>query len=94
MCDKCENHLEGDLDAEDLAAMALGVLGGLLEAYVSEEYADPMMYKALGFGAKIAHKLGAEEMAQRFQFIQIQAGELVNQIIDEQNLPIDKNNWS
>lgn len=94
MCDNCDNRLGEELDTEDLALMTLGVLGGLLEAYVSEGYSDPMMYKALDFGARISHKLGAEEMAERFRFNQIQAGELVNQIIDENNLPVDKETWS
>lgn len=74
--------------------MALGVLGGLIEAYVGEGYADPMSYKALDFGARIAEKLGAEEMTERFRFVQIQAGEVINQIIEENELPIDKDTWS
>jgi hypothetical protein len=95
MCDNCESSLNNEeLDAEDIALMSLGILGGLLEAYVGEEYADPMMYKALGLGARLCDKLGAEEMAERFRFVQIQAGELVNQIIDERNLPIQKDEWS
>ena len=94
MCDKCESNFQEELEPEDLALMALGVLGGLVEAYVSEGYADPMLYKALDFGARIAEKLGAEEMSERFRFVQIQAGEVVNQIIEEQNLPVDKDTWS
>ena len=84
---------DNELDTEDLALLTLGVLGGLLEAYVSEGYSDPMMYKALDMGARISHKLGAEEMAERFRFNQIQAGEIVNQIIEDNNLPVDRD-WS
>ena len=94
MCDKCERNLEENNDPADLALMALAVLGGLVEAFIEDEYCDPTLYRALGLGAKIADRLGADELADRFRFVQIRGGEVVNKIIEEQGLPIGKDEWS
>lgn len=98
MCDNgnCDNPLNDDRDLshEEIAGFALALIGGMIENYCEEGYCDPTMYKVVEIAEKLARKFGAEELTQRFAFLKIQAGEVVNKIIDDNNLPVNKSDWS
>jgi hypothetical protein len=98
MCDNCsENHQELEnieLDDREVAIASLCVIGGLVEAYCQSEYADPLLYSASEVAEKLARKLGEIALAERLATVKIYAGETVNKMIDEHEMPISKESWS
>jgi hypothetical protein len=101
MCDNCSNteselkHLDQmELDESDIAIMALSIVGALVENYCEEGYCDPTMYKALALAEKLAQKLEHERLAERLTTTKIFAGETVNKLIDENQMPISKEGWA
>lgn len=93
---------------EDITGLSLTLTGVLLEKYVDAGYADPTMYRALRATAELAERfretMEADEaptevvdeissLITNLQLTAMEAGELVNKLIDENNLPIDKATW-
>lgn len=93
---------------EDITGLSLTLTGVLLEKYVDAGYADPTMYRALRATAELAERfretMEANEaplevldeissLITNLQLTAMEAGELVNKLIDENNLPIDKSSW-
>lgn len=97
------------LQIQDIAGLSLTITGTLIEQYVKEGYADPTMYKALRASAELAQHFlarvkqdsedtelieGVAELLTGLQLTAMECGEVVNRIIDEHELPVDKDSWS
>jgi hypothetical protein len=94
MCDNCSNIENIEVSEHDIAVMALSIVGGLIENYCENNYCDPTMYNALEIAEKLAMKLGEIGLAERITTVKMYAGETINTIIDDNNLPISKESWS
>lgn len=98
MCDNCSNRVDDldhiELDDHEIAGMALATIGVLVEDYCEQGYCDPTMYKALALAEKLARKLNEPELAIRLATAKMFAGETVNEIIEHNNLDVDKGAWS
>lgn len=96
-----------DFGVEDVAGASLVMLGVLVENYLQKGYCDPTMYKALGVAREFAERLAqiaeeddntgvaeqARQLATSFELTRIEAGEVMNQIIEEHDLPVKKNTF-
>lgn len=97
------------LALEDIAGISLTMIGVLVEQYVKDGYADPTMYRALRAASEIAQQYKARieydngdselveaigELVTSLQVTAIECGEVVNKIIEDNNFPIDKSEWS
>jgi hypothetical protein len=97
------------LELEDIAGMSLSITGTLVESYIKNGYADPLMYKALRASAELATHFaervringgdtelleGVTQLIADLRLTAMECGEVVNSIIDEHGLPVDKNSWS
>lgn len=93
---------------EDITGLSLTLTGVLLEKYVGNGYADPTMYRALRATAELAERfhetMEADEapaevlseirdLITNLQLTAMEAGEVVNKLIDESGLPVDKETW-
>lgn len=83
-----------DVDAQDVAIMAICAIGATVESYIQEGYCDPTMYKLVDLVEHLSHHLGSDELTERLTLLKLQAGETVNGLIDKHELPIDKSEWS
>ena len=97
------------LELEDITGLALTTLGVLVEAYVKEGYADPTMYRALEVSANLTEQFrarleydcesntelldGVEQLLVDLRVTAMECGEIVNRIIEEHGLPVDKDTW-
>jgi hypothetical protein len=97
------------LALEDIAGLSLTLIGTLIETYVAEGYADPTMYKALEASAKLAEQFrarleydgesstelldGVEQLLVDLRATAMECGEVVNHIIEEHGLPVNKDTW-
>lgn len=104
-----DNHTPdvNDFGVEDVAGASLVMLGVLVEKYVDDGYCDPQMYKALevaktlaGRLADIADEFGdtgvasqARDLVTSFELTRIEAGEVMNEIIERHDLPVLKNTF-
>lgn len=97
MCDNCSERMDellhAELEPEEIAGIALATLGVLIEDYCEQDYCDPTMYRALRLAEILAKKLGNEELTTRLGLAKILAGEVVNEMIDRHNIPVDKDKW-
>jgi hypothetical protein len=96
-----------DFEIQDVAGATLTLVGALVERYIDDEYCDPLMYKALQASRLLATRLaelaqengdtGTEEQARElvtsFEVTIIEAGELMNEIIERHDLPVLKNTF-
>ncbi len=94
MCVACDEIINNSEDDKDLLLFTLAMLGGLIENYVEEGYADPVMYKTLTNTIKIAKKLGITELADRFATLQMEAGEAIENILAKQGIDLPSEEWS
>lgn len=85
------NH--ADLDAEDIAGIALATLGVMVEEYCQEGYCDPTMYRAVALAEILARKLGVEKLESKLGVIKMFAGETVNEMIEKHRMDIKKGEW-
>jgi hypothetical protein len=97
------------LALEDIAGLSLTLIGTLIETYVAEGYADPTMYKALEASAKLAEQFrarleydgednpelldGVTDLLDNLRVTAMECGEVVNRIIEDNNLPVQKNTF-
>jgi hypothetical protein len=72
----------------------LAMVGGLVESYVEDGYCDPIMYKAVKLAERITVKLGNPEITEKFTFLKIQAGLVVDEIIEREGMDIKREDWS
>lgn len=102
--------MERPLELEDIAGLSLVLVGTLIEQYVKEGYADPTMYRALRASAELAEQFkarveydgvtdgelidGVTDLIMNLQLTALECGEVVNRIIEEHGLPVDKETWS
>jgi len=98
MCIKCSgeamdelNH--ADLEAHDIAGIALATLGVMIEEYCQEGYCDPTMYRAVALAEILARKLGEEKLESKLGVIKMFAGETVNEMIEKHRMDIKKGEW-
>jgi hypothetical protein len=98
------------LELEDITGLSLTLIGTLVESYVKDGYADPLMYKALRAGSELAQQFmarllengvdntelleGVSELITNLQVTAMECGEVVNRIIEDNGLPISKDEWS
>jgi hypothetical protein len=92
---------------EDIAGATLTLVGVLVERYLDNGYCDPGLYKALqaskllaGRLAELAHEHEdthteeqARELITNFDLTIIEAGEMMNEIIEAHDLPVLKNTF-
>jgi hypothetical protein len=83
-----------NLDARDVAIMSMGAIGATVESYLEQGYADPMLYKLVEFIEGLSENLEFQELTERLTVLKIRTGEAVNEFIDANNIPIDKDEWS
>jgi hypothetical protein len=83
-----------NLDPRDVAVMAIGAIGGTVEAYLESGYADPLLYKLVEFVEGLSESLEYRDLTERLTVLKMRTGEAVNEMIDANNIPIDKNEWS
>jgi hypothetical protein len=98
------------LDPVGVAGLSLTMIGVLVEQYVREGYADPTMYRALKGAGELAEHLrewvmseapdetelldGVTDLLMNLELTAMECGEVVNRIIDEHGLPVDKKSWT
>lgn len=98
------------LELEDITGLSLTLIGTLVESYIKDGYADPLMYKALRAGSELAQQFmarllengvdntelleGVSELITNLQVTAMECGEVVNRIIEDNGLPISKDEWS
>lgn len=96
-----------DFQIQDVAGASLMLIGVMTEKYLNEGYCDPVMYKALQTAKILATRLAdiaeengdtnteeqARELVTSFDLTVIEAGEVMNQIIEENDLPVTKNTF-
>ncbi len=107
-CDDLDNsHDVGDFGIQDVAGATLTLVGVLVERYLDNGYCDPGLYKALKASKMLATRLAelanengdesteeqARELITSFDLTIIEAGEMMNQIIEEHDLPVIKNTF-
>ncbi len=101
--------MDRPLALEDIAGLSLTLIGTLIEAYVAEGYADPTMYRALEASAKLAEQFrarleydgednpdlleGVTGLLDSLRVTAMECGEVVNRIIEEHDLPVQKNTF-
>jgi hypothetical protein len=83
-----------NLDPRDVAVMAMGAIGATVEAYLESGYADPMLYKLVEFIEGLSESLEYRDLTERLTVLKMRTGEAVNEMIDANNIPIDKDKWS
>lgn len=103
-----EDELVNEFELPDIAGASLLLINVLVEKYLEDEYCDPTMYRALHTARKLAvrfsalaeeyadedeTKAGAREIIERIDFMIIRAGEVINTIIEEHDLPVMKNTF-
>jgi len=93
MCETCEQNID-DADDRELLLLMLAMVGGLVESYVEDGYCDPIMYKAVKLAERITVKLGNPEITEKFTFLKIQAGLVVDEIIEREGMEIKREDWS
>jgi hypothetical protein len=93
MCDTCEQNID-EADDRELLLLMLAMVGGLVESYVEDGYCDPIMYKAVKLAERITLKLGSPEITEKFSFLKIQAGMVVDEIIQREGMDIKREDWS
>lgn len=96
------------LALEDITGLSLTIIGVLVEDYIKQGYADPTMYRALRaaselaeqYKARVEYDNGSDELIEavgelvvNLQVTAMECGEVVNRIIEEHELPIDKGEW-
>jgi hypothetical protein len=102
--------METPLALEDITGLALTTLGVLVEQYVKEGYADPIMYRALEVSASLTEQFrarleydgesntelldGVTQLLVDLRVTAMECGEVVNRIIEEHGLPVDKDTWN
>jgi len=52
------------------------------------------MYKAVKLAERITLKLGIAEITEKFTFLKIQAGEIVEATIEREGLDLKREDWS
>ena len=107
-CDRNhEDELVNEFDLPDITGASLLLLNVLVEKYLEDEYCDPTMYRALHTARKLAvrfsalaeehsdedTKAGVQDIIERIDFLIIRAGEVINTIIEEHDLPVMKNTF-
>jgi hypothetical protein len=93
MCETCEVNID-NADDRELLLLSLAMIGGLVENYVEDGYCDPVMYKAVKLAERITLKLGIPEITEKFSFLKIQAGEIIEAIIEREGMDISREEWS
>lgn len=83
-----------NLDSRDVAIMAMGAIGATVEIYLEQGYADPLLYKMVEFVEGLSPALGFPELTERLTVLKMSVGEAVNEVIDANNLPVNKDEWS
>lgn len=93
---------------EDITGLSLTLTGVLLEKYVNNGYSDPTMYRALRATTELAERFHESmesedapkevldeiaELITNLKLTAMESGELVNRLIDENKLPVDKATW-
>lgn len=93
MCETCEINID-NADDKELALLTLSIIGGLVEGFVEVGYCDPALYKAVKLAERITIKMGIPEATEKFTFLKIQAGEVVEAIIEKEGMDIKREDWS
>jgi len=93
MCETCEVNID-NADDRELLLLSLAIIGGLVDNYVEDGYCDPAMYKAVKLAERIAIKMELPEVAEKFAFLKIQAGNVVEEIIEREGMDIQREDWS
>jgi hypothetical protein len=93
MCEVCEQNID-EADDRELLLISLAIIGGLVDNYVEDGYCDPMMYKAVKLAERIAQKLEIPEVVEKFSFLKIQAGTIVEETIEREGMNIKREDWS
>ena len=52
------------------------------------------MYKAVKLAERITIKLGIPEITEKFTFLKIQAGEIIEATIEREGMDIKREDWS
>lgn len=108
-CDNIDenSHNIDEFGIQDVAGATLTLIGVLVERYLDNGYCDPGLYKALKASKLLATRLAelahenedesteeqARELITSFDLTIIEAGEMMNQIIEEHDLPVLKNTF-
>jgi hypothetical protein len=93
MCETCEVNID-NADDRELLLLSLAIIGGLVDNYVEDGYCDPAMYKAVKLAERIAGKMGLPEVSEKFAFLKIQAGNVVEEIIEREGIEVTREEWS
>ena len=92
-----------DLEIEDVAGASLNLIGVLIENYIRDGYCDPTMFRTLEVAQDLAHRFKEIAMEQDrnglvievdkllvgLQVTAMEAGQVIEDIINEHGLPID-----
>lgn len=92
-----------ELRIEDVAGASLTLIGVLIESYVTEGYCDPTMYRALSAAQDLTHRLKeiamesnqnglileVDSLLVNLQVMTMEAGQVIEDIINEHGLPVD-----
>jgi hypothetical protein len=92
MCDNCGNdhpdlnELLDDADDKALAVLSLTIIGGLVESFTEQGYADPDTYKALSIAIQISQKIGFTPLTDRLVLLKMETAEQVRKTGREQGV--------
>jgi hypothetical protein len=92
-----------NLELEDVAGACLNLIGVLIENYIRDGYCDPTMFRALEAAQDLAHRfkeiamehdqngliLQVDKLLVNLQVTAMEAGQVIEDIINEHGLPID-----
>lgn len=102
-----EEFING-FELPDISAVSLLLINTLIESYVEDNYCDPILYKALKTARQLAARfvaiveensddeellLGVRDIVEKIDLTLIRAGETINTIIEEHDLPVMKNTF-
>jgi hypothetical protein len=87
-------QMSEQMDDREIAGVAITIVGAIAENFISDGYCDPLMYNALRATANLAERLGdCEDLVVNLKLTIMEAGEVMNRMIDELGLPVEKNTW-
>lgn len=89
------NLQEGkEMDNEQVAKLALSLNAVLAEAYLEAGHADPMIYQVIERASQLSRFLEDSELTNDLEFLKMKIGNRVDEIIEENNIPMEKGEWS
>lgn len=89
-----EGDFEGIEDYRDLAGVSLSLIALTAKTYLEAGHADPLIYKMVGRATELSELLGVQEFTDKLALLKLEVGNKVEEIIEEHEMPIGREDWS